>query len=117
TGMNFLSDFIKNILIQEKYFYKGKVVNFFQPGAVTMKVVLDELKKQFNTSCLFIPVPSFVLLFFTCMVEHIPFFPMKVSSNNIIGLRENKEKRHKSDWLSLGYPEKNLKELIKLNCS
>lgn len=117
TGMNFLSDFVRDILLQKKYFYKGKVLNFFQPGGVTMRVVFDEIKKQFNTPCVFIPIPSFILLFLTRMIEYFPFFSLQVSSNNLIGLRENVGIRYKSDWFSLGYPEKNLRELIKFNCS
>jgi len=117
TGMNFLSDFMRNILTQDNFFYKGKAINFFQPKTVTMKELLNEIKKLFNTSCLLIPVPSYVLLFLIRMMECIPFFPTKVSSNNIIGLRGNKEKNHKSEWEALGYPEKNLKELIQLNIS
>lgn len=84
----------------------------FQEKMISMKHLLQEMKRQLGTRCLFFPIPSFFPLMFLKTLEtlHIPF-PIK--SGSITALKENQELSHKSSLKQLGIRDNSLREILK----
>lgn len=91
----------------------GQSWNLFQSTPVLLRDLLEETKRQLQVSCFFVPVPSGTALFFIRLLENIPLLNLKISSNNIIGLRQNLSREGKSDYARFGLYEVPLKELVK----
>jgi hypothetical protein len=92
---------------------RGKIWHLHEPAVYKLKTVLTEIKKFYNYSCLFIPLPSAPVLAGVIILEHLPFLKLPVSSTNLKGLREAKNEKFRSDFNSFGYEPKGVSELIK----
>ncbi|MBE0460730.1 MAG: NAD(P)-dependent oxidoreductase [Candidatus Aminicenantes bacterium] len=112
TGIEFLCDVVKDIIMNEELIKKGRIWNLFQPNSVTLKAILDGIKKECKTFCVLFPFPSSMALKLLRIFGRFPF-RLGISSNNIIGLRQNDRLNFDSDFERFGYPESQLGELIK----
>ena len=112
TGIDFLCDVIRDIVQIGEPIPGAALWNLFQPDPVTVREVLKEIKRQYKTLCAFLSIPSGLILSMVRILEHLPFLKLNVSSNNIIGLRQDKGFDFKSDFARFGYPESSLSELI-----
>ena len=61
---------------------------------------------------MFFPVPSNIAFALVRMLEKIPFVKIRISSNNIIGLRQNISREWESDYLRFGLTDDSLEHLI-----
>lgn len=84
----------------------------FQEEMVSMKQLMQEMKKQLGAKCLFLPIPSVFPLMFLKALEalHIPF-PIK--SGSIVALKENQALSLQSSLAELGIDDKPLSEILK----
>jgi len=112
TGIEFLCDVVNDIIMGEELIQKRRTWNLFQPNPVTLKAILDGIKTKCKTFCVFLPFPSSLALSLLRISEHVPF-KLGISSNNVIGLRQNDCPDFDSDFERFGYPESQLDELIK----
>ncbi len=90
---------------------KPKIYNIFQKEMVTMKELLQEIRFQLHSKCLFIPVASILPLIF---LKGLEFFkiPFPIKSSNIIALKENQELSVKSSLDEVRVCDISLKEII-----
>ncbi|MFW6131826.1 MAG: NAD-dependent epimerase/dehydratase family protein [Candidatus Aminicenantaceae bacterium] len=112
TPVDSVCDVIKDIAVDPSVSFRGKVFNLFQPQPVTLRLILNRIKKHYNLFCLFIPVSSILILPFIKLMEFIPFIRLDISSNNIIGMRQNEGRKHRSDLSKFGYPELSFDEML-----
>ncbi|MCJ7679675.1 MAG: NAD-dependent epimerase/dehydratase family protein [Candidatus Aminicenantes bacterium] len=98
TEVDRLSDFVRDVLLGRRELSAGRVWNLFQPEQVTLAALLRKIKKETNSRCLFIPVPSRLLLAAATVAEKCPFLKLQVNRNNLIGLRRNDRLDLKSDF-------------------
>jgi uncharacterized protein YbjT (DUF2867 family) len=90
----------------------GKTWNLFQSEPYYLREVLEEIKKQAHTSCAFISVPAGLALAIVRGVEKIPFVKLGISSNNIIGMRQNAPLKMASDYSRFGLANVSLELLV-----
>ncbi len=112
VGIKDVCDVIRDLALGEDSVRKGSIVNFFQPNPVILRLVLQEIRKQYELSCIFIPVPYRLVLNSVLLLERIPFLKLKINSNNIKGTRQNDNLALDSDFCHLGYRESSIKVLI-----
>lgn len=103
-----LENFVKN----HSYLERGAVYNFFQPSPFSLKSLMLEVKKQQRTFCLFLPVPSRLLLFGLGVIEALPFSKSNFSRNNILGMLQNSKGNFFSDFLQFGFFESSVKDMV-----
>jgi nucleoside-diphosphate-sugar epimerase len=90
----------------------GKAWNLFQSEPFYLREILEEIKKYYRIKRLFFPVPSKLALGMVRILENIPWMKLGISSNNIIGLKQNVSLEWESDYGKFGYPEMSLEQLI-----
>lgn len=103
-----LENFVKN----DNYLERGTVYNFFPPSPVTLKSLMLEIRKQQRTSCLFLPVPSGLLLFAMGALGALPFSKSSFSRNNILGMLQNSRLDVHSDFPKFGFSESSVEDLV-----
>lgn len=106
-------DVIKYLAVNEDSLRRGIIWNFFQPKPTVLRTVMDEIRKQSGSFCIFLPVPYRFVLNSVLFMEKIPFLKLKMNSNNIRGLRQNDSLDFKSDFSKFGYKEFSVKDIIK----
>jgi NADH dehydrogenase len=109
-----IQDVCKALLIASEpgSWVSGKVWNLFQPKPFYLREILGEIKKQLGVKCLFIPIPSGLALGVVRFLERIPWVKLGISSNNIIGLKQDVPKKWESDYIRFGFQEMPLEKLI-----
>jgi NADH dehydrogenase len=109
-----IQDVCKALLIASEpgSWVSGKAWNLFQPKPFYLREILGEIKKQLGVRCLFIPIPSWLALAVVRLLERIPRIKLGISSNNIIGLKQNVSKDWESDYVRFGFQEMPLVQLI-----
>jgi nucleoside-diphosphate-sugar epimerase len=112
TPVDLICDVIKDIAMGKSFSSKGKVLNLFQPEPVTLNFVLKRIRKYYSSYCVFVPVSSGLVLPFIKVLECLPFLKLNISSNNIIGMRQENGRRDRSDFNKFGYPELGLDRMI-----
>lgn len=112
TDIGLVYRIFENIVKNDNFLERGKVYNFFPPSPVTLKSLMSEIRKQQRTSCLFIPVPSELLLFSMGVLEAMPFFKSSFSRNNILGMLQNSRPDVPSDFPRFGFSESNVEDLV-----
>jgi nucleoside-diphosphate-sugar epimerase len=100
------------LTVEPEDWIPGKAWNIFQSETFYLKEILDEIKKQLHTSCLFFPFPSDIAFALVRILERIPFVKPGISSNNIIGMRQNISREWESDYLRFGLTDDSLENLI-----
>ena len=83
----------------------------FQENLVSMKHLLQEMKRQSDVRCFFLPIPSFFPLLFLKTLETLRI-PFPIKSGSIIALKENQELAHTSSLEQLGIRDKPLSEIL-----
>jgi NADH dehydrogenase len=101
-----------SLAVEPEEWIPGKAWNIFQSEPFFLRDVLKEIKKQLKTSCLFFPVPSSLAMAPVRMLEKIPFVKLGISSNNIIGLKQNVSLEWESDYARFGLADASLEDLI-----
>jgi nucleoside-diphosphate-sugar epimerase len=104
---------IRDLAMRRDSVQRGIIWNFFQPNPVVLRMVLQEIKKQYRFFCIFIPVPYGLVLNSVLLLERIPFLKLKMNSNNIRGLRQNDNLDFESDFSRFGYKEFSIEDLVK----
>jgi nucleoside-diphosphate-sugar epimerase len=113
TGLNSLSDLLcrsvrGDIDRPEKGFWR-----FFQPEPVFMADVIREIKTCLSARCHILNMPIGALLFAARILERIPLLKIGVSSNNILGMRQNNRNDFETDFERFGYPAESLSDLVR----
>ena len=83
----------------------------FQEELVSMKHLLQEMKRQSSARCLFLRIPSFFPLLFLKILETLRI-PFPIKSGSLIALKENQDLAHTSSLKQLGIRDKPLKEIL-----
>lgn len=84
----------------------------FQEEMVSMKHLMQEMKKQLGAKCLFLPIPSVFPLMFLKTLEALRI-PFPIKSGSIVALKENQGLSLKSSLEELGIEDKPLREILK----
>jgi nucleoside-diphosphate-sugar epimerase len=90
----------------------GKAWNIFQPEPFYLKEILEEIKKQSGAKCLFFPASSRLALVALRMLEKIPVLKIPISTNNVIGLKQDISQDWHSDFSRFGLKDDTLENLI-----
>jgi nucleoside-diphosphate-sugar epimerase len=90
----------------------GKAWNLFQTKPVSLREILGEIKKNLGKKGPFVPVPAWLALGAVRFVERLPLIKLGISSNNIIGLKQNVSLDWESDYTRFGFRETPLEELV-----
>jgi nucleoside-diphosphate-sugar epimerase len=114
-GIEDVCDVLRNLAMREDLGRKGNTWNFFQPNPSSLRLVLDEIRKQYGFFCIFIPLPYRLILNAVLLLEKIPFLKLKINSNNIKGTRQNDNLDLASDFCDLGYKESGVRDLIRMS--
>lgn len=112
TEMDWLSESVRDVVAEKRELKAGRVWNMFQPEKRTLFELLQGIKEQTNSGCLFVPVPSRLLLSAVTVAEKLPFLKLQVNRNNLIGLRRNAGLNLESDFEFFGRPLKSLSQLL-----
>jgi hypothetical protein len=117
SDVNTVSNIVKDFVIHTEKFQRGRIYYLQQNEPVYIKDILKVIRTNLKTSCIFVPVPSFVLSFLIRMIELAGFIsPFGINVNNLKGLRQFNNKRFYSDLTSLGYTNIAMEDLIKEVC-
>jgi len=106
-------DVIKRLATGKDSIRKGVIWNFFQPNPTNLRLILHLVKKQNKFFCVFVPIPYHLVLNVVLLLERIPFFKLRINSNNIRGLKQNDQLDFDSDFTRLGYKESKINDVIK----
>jgi len=112
TDIGHVCQVLENFVKNENYLERGTVYNFFQPSPVALKSLLLEIRKQQRSFCLFLPVPSGLLLFALGVFEALPFSKSNFSRNNILGMLQNSRLDVHSDFSQFGFFESSLEDMV-----
>jgi len=112
TDLQFLCFVVKAVLEDPQAGRVPLVFNLHQPTPTTLYEALKAIKCTFQTFCLFLPVPSWIVLAAVSLLEKMPLLKLNVNSNNIRGLRQNVQLSHQSDCSRFDYPCLSFKELV-----
>jgi len=86
---------------------------FYQPEPVYMRDVIQEISTCLGTKCRIFNMPIGLLLFASRILEHIPLLKTGVSSNNILGLKQNNRNDFETDFPRFGYSAEALGDLVR----
>lgn len=86
---------------------------FYQPDPVFMADVIKEIKTLLAVKCRILNTPMGLLLFASRIIERIPLLKIGVSSNNILGMRQNNRNDFETDFERFGYPAESLSDLVR----
>jgi nucleoside-diphosphate-sugar epimerase len=100
------------LTVEPEEWILGKAWNIFQSETICLRELLDEIKKQLQTPCLFFPFPSDIAFALVRILEKIPFLKLGISSNNIIGMRQDISRGWDSDYSRFGLTDETLENLI-----
>jgi uncharacterized protein YbjT (DUF2867 family) len=100
------------LAVEQESWISGKTWNLFQSEPFYLREILEEIKKQHEARCLFFPVPSKLALGLVGLLERIPLVKLGITSNNIVGLRQNVSQEWKSDYDRFGLNVISLEGLI-----
>ena len=100
------------LTVEPEDWIPGRAWNIFQSETVCLREILDEIKKQLQTLCLFFPFPSNLAFALVRILEKIPFVKLGISSNNIIGMRQDISRGWDSDYVRFGLTDDSLEHLI-----
>ena len=91
---------------------RGRIWFLHQPSPVTLREILTTIRRKVGSSCLFVPVPSIIILGVLLIVERFPFLRLGLSSTNIQGLRASTSEEFRSDFKKFGLSPQTLDELV-----
>lgn len=112
TGIATLTNIVKDTIEMGKIDKRGVVWNIQQSTPLKLKTVMVKIKRQLNRCCIFMPIPSKLILPVLIINEKLNLKKLSITSNNIRGLKQN-DKEIKSDLEKLGYPELRFDDLIR----
>lgn len=110
SGISSVCDII--LLLLSGHGNAGDIFNLQQEHAITMREMLQTIKKLFHYHCVFIPVPSAPIYYTLLVLEKIGVRFLPVSSVNIKGARQNRIMLIKSDYSKFGIAEQDMSTLI-----
>lgn len=117
SDVNTVSNIVKDFVIHTERFQRGKIYYLQQNEPIYIKDILKVIRSNLKTSCIFVPVPSFVLSFLIRIIELVDFISLfGINVNNLKGLRQFNKKRFNSDLTSLGYTDIAMEDLVKEAC-
>jgi len=90
---------------------RGRAWNVQQPGPVTLRDLMTEIRARFGYRTKFVPVPSLPVLWVLSVLERLPV-TLPVSATNIRGLRHSAQEHFASDYARFGKPEYTLAEIV-----
>jgi nucleoside-diphosphate-sugar epimerase len=100
------------LVMEQESWVLGNTWNLFQSEPFCLREILEEIKKQHEARCLFFPVPSKLALGLVGILERIPLVKIGITSNNIVGLRQNVAQEWNSDYDRFGLNDISLERLI-----
>jgi len=92
---------------------RGGLWRFYQPRPVHMRKVVKEIASCLDKRCRIINMPTGFLLFAARVMERIPLLKSGVSSNNILGMKQNNRNDFESDFQRFSFPEEDLAALVR----
>jgi NADH dehydrogenase len=112
SDIDTICDIVRDTVLEKNKIERGRVWFLQQEKSVFFVDILREIRKQYNLQRIFIPVPYFIVSFIITVTEKCKFLKLGFSSNNLKGLRQARDKKFKSDLVSLGYSETPMEALI-----
>ncbi|MCH7548293.1 MAG: NAD-dependent epimerase/dehydratase family protein [Candidatus Krumholzibacteriota bacterium] len=110
-GIDFLCDVIQECVTANGEGLRARVWNLQQPSPVTLRVLMDSIRRQYGYRCRFLPVPSLPVLWVLTLAEKLRV-RLPVNTTNVRGLREGRTEVFGSDYALFGHREYTLEELI-----
>jgi nucleoside-diphosphate-sugar epimerase len=113
SDVDTISFIVLETVTGENNIERGKIWYLQQETPVCFADILKEIRKQYGLFRVFVPVPYFAVSIMLNLIEKLKFLKLGISTNNLKGLRQVKEKTFKSDLGVLGYQETPIEILIK----
>jgi len=113
SDVDTISAIVRDTVFGKTNIERGKIWYLQQDKAVSFIDILREIRKQYKLFRIFIPVPYFIVSILLVLIENLKFLKFGISTNNLKGLRQVRNKTFRSDLSSLGYPESPIEILIK----
>lgn len=113
SDIDTISKIVRDSILKEDQIKRGKIWYLQQERPVFFVKILEEIRKQYHFFCVFIPIPYFVISFFMFLVDRFKFLSIGINADNLKGMRQNSQRKLKSDLNTLGYPETPFDRLIK----
>lgn len=111
-GTAFLCSLIRDSIFKDGDGLGHKIWHVQQPQPVTLRDVMEGIRKHYGYKCIFFPVPSLPVLWGITILESLPFLKLPIGSTNLKGLRQSRNESFPSDFRRFGYSEQSLDELI-----
>ncbi len=112
VGIDALCAVLRNAIASNGAGLRGATWNLVQPQPVTLRAMVEAIRRQAGMRSLLVPVPTGPVLAGLRVVESVPLMRLPVSSSNVRGLIQQGQRRVASDWARFGEPEQPLEVLI-----
>ncbi|MCK5222874.1 MAG: NAD(P)-dependent oxidoreductase [Candidatus Aminicenantes bacterium] len=112
TDPETIYDHVYKILQDKVIQDQGKIWNLQYKQGTSLKDILILLKKRTGKKVIFFPVPYYLIYPVVKLVEIIKIPGIDIDTGNLKGLKWNSRISLGSDLESLGYPERDLAEII-----
>jgi nucleoside-diphosphate-sugar epimerase len=112
TDPETIYDHVYKILQDKIIQHQGKIWNLQYKAGTSLRDILILLKKRTGRKVLFIPVPYSLVYPVVKLVEIIKIPGIDIDTGNLKGLKWNSRISLRSDLESLGYPERDLADII-----
>ena len=91
------------------------IYNIFQNKLMTMRELIQSIKRSAQARCLLLPVPAAIPLVLLKLLEVLRI-PSPIKSDSILALQENQELGHRSSLPDLGLGEVDIPDLLDQMC-
>lgn len=111
-GINYLCQVIRDSVVDNGEGRKGRTWHLQQPESVLLREVLSTIRSVLHKRCIFVPIPSILVLSVVDVVEKLHIKGLQISGNNIRGLRASYQAKFPSDFELFGYKSQSLYEMV-----
>ncbi len=112
TDPETIYDHVYNILLDKFTQHQGKIWNLQYENGTSLRDILTILKKRTGRRSVFIPIPYYIIYPVIKLIEIMKIPGIDIDTGNLKGLKWNSRISIESDLRSLGYPERDLNEII-----
>jgi len=111
-GIDYLSQVIRDTVVDNGEGRKGRTWHLQQPESVLLREVLTTIRDVLMKRCIFVPIPSILVLKVVDLVENLHIKGLQISGSNIRGLRASYQAEFPSDFELFGYKPPTLNEMV-----
>ena len=113
SDVDTISKIVRDTILNKNEVKRGRVWCLQQENPVLFVDILREIRKQYDLTRLFVPVPYFAISTLLTLIEKLKFLKLGINAENLKWSRQVQDKKFKSDLKYLGYPESDIEILIK----